>query len=124
MERSLPVSILLTIITCGIYGIYWFIVLTDEINLLSEENDTSGGVAFLLTLVTCGLYGIYWAYRLGIKTGIMKEKRGGGASDDRIVYLILQLCGLAIIVFALAQNEVNNTIIYREARKSMGGYGA
>lgn len=56
MERSLPVSILLTIITCGIYGIYWFIVLTDEVNQHSGEDDTSGGIAFLLTLVTCGIY--------------------------------------------------------------------
>lgn len=116
----MAVSILLTIITCGIYGIYWFIVLTDEINMLSEEDDTSGGIAFLLTLVTCGIYGIYWAYRLGIKTGIMKEKRGGGSSDDRIVYLLLALFGLGIIVYALAQNEINNMIIYKEAQKSVG----
>lgn len=119
MERSLPVSILLTIITCGIYGIYWFIVLTDEVNQMSGEDDTSGGIAFLLTLVTCGIYGIYWAYRLGIKTGIMKEKRGGGSSDDRVAYLLLELFGLGIIVFALAQNEINNTIIYREAIKGL-----
>lgn len=120
MERSLPVSILLTIITCGIYGIYWFIVLTDEVNQHSGEDDTSGGIAFLLTLVTCGIYGIYWAYRMGIKTGIMKEKRGGGSSDDRIVYLILVLFGLGIIVYALAQNEINNTLIYKEAMRDMG----
>ena len=99
MERSLPVSILLTIITCGIYGIYWFIVLTDEVNQHSGEDDTSGGIAFLLTLVTCGIYGIYWAYRMG---------------------MILELFGLGIIVYALAQNEINNTLIYKEAMRDMG----
>lgn len=100
--------------------IYWFIVLTDEVNQHSGEDDTSGGIAFLLTLVTCGIYGIYWAYRMGIKTGIMKEKRGSGSSDDRIVYLILELFGLGIIVYALAQNEINNTLIYKEAMRDMG----
>ena len=52
--------------TCGIYGIYWFIVLTDDARLASgDQQAPSGGIAFLLTLVTCGIYGIYWAYKMG-----------------------------------------------------------
>lgn len=37
-----------------------------------------------------------------------------------IVYLILELFGLGIIVYALAQNEINNTLIYKEAMRDMG----
>ena len=35
-ERNVGVSILLSIITCGIYAIYWFIVLTDEAKEASD----------------------------------------------------------------------------------------
>lgn len=63
-ERNIAVAIILTIVTCGIYGIYWFIVLTDDARLASgDQQAPSGGIAFLLTLVTCGIYGIYWHIR-------------------------------------------------------------
>ena len=63
MNRSIVVSIILSIVTCGIYGIYWFVKLNDELNAAAgKQNATSGGVAVLLTLVTCGIYGFYWAY--------------------------------------------------------------
>ena len=48
-KRNLAVSIILTIVTCGIYGIYWFIVMTDDTkNVSGDINGASGGVAFLL----------------------------------------------------------------------------
>lgn len=49
--------ILLTIVTCGIYGLYWFVCITDDTNEMSGENELAGGgMALLLTLVTCGIY--------------------------------------------------------------------
>ena len=51
-QRNVGLAILFTIFTCGIYGIYWFIKLTDESNELSGMESTSGGVAFLFTVLT------------------------------------------------------------------------
>ena len=74
--RNIAIAIILTIVTCGIYGIYWFIVLTNETNEAAcEPNGTSGGIAFLLTLVTCGIYGFYWAYKQGEKIDKAKNMR-------------------------------------------------
>lgn len=74
-ERNIAVAIVLTIVTCGIYGIYWFIVLTDDTRLASgDQQAPSGGIAFLLTLITCGIYGIYWAYKMG-KTLVMAKQK-------------------------------------------------
>ena len=65
-QRNIAVCIILSIVTCGIYGIYWFIVLSNDTNTVSNaQNATSGGVAFLLSLVTCNIYGLYWAYKQG-----------------------------------------------------------
>lgn len=110
-KRSIPVSIILSIITCGIYGIYWFVCLTNEVNTLSNrEGDTSGGVAFLLTLITCGIYGIYWAYKMGEKLEQARTNRGMQPGNSSIVYLLLQLFGLGIIGYALMQSEINTLI--------------
>ena len=47
-KRNLAVSIILTIVTCGIYGIYWFIVMTDDTkNVSGDINGASGGGAFM-----------------------------------------------------------------------------
>jgi len=106
-QRNIAVCIILSIITCGIYGIYWFICLTNDTNTVANEPGTSGGVAFILTIITCGIYGLYWAYKCGEKLDKAKTDRGMAASNGGILYLILFLFG-GIIAYALIQNELNN----------------
>ena len=106
-QRSIAVCIILSIITCGIYGIYWFIVLTDDANTASGTAGTTGGIAFLLSLVTCGIYGLYWMYKQGEKIDTAKTSRGQSSSNTGILYLILAILGLGIVSYALMQNELN-----------------
>ncbi len=107
-KRSIGLAILLSVITCGIFGIYWFIVLTDDTNVAAnDQQGTSGGVAFLLTLVTCGIYGYYWAYKQGEKLDYAKQARNVPSSNSNILYLILQIFGLGIIGYALMQDNLN-----------------
>lgn len=107
-QRSIPVCIILTIVTCGIYGIYWFICLSNDANTASNTFGTSGGMAFLLSLITCNIYGIYWAYKQGEKIDAAKRNRGISSSNSGILYLILVLFGLGIVAYALMQNELND----------------
>lgn len=106
-KREIPIAIILTIITCGIYGIYWFITMTDDANKVSGENDTSGAVAFLLSLVTCGIYGIYWYWKMGQKLYTAGQKNGVQIQDNSILYLILGIVGFGIISECLIQNDLN-----------------
>lgn len=107
-QRSIPVCIILSIVTCGIYGIYWFICLANDTNTVSgEQNATSGGIAYLLGLVTCGIYFWYWAFKQGEKIDAAKNSRGMASSNSGILYLILCLFGLSIVAWALMQNELN-----------------
>ena len=82
--------ILLTIVTCGIYGLYWFVCITDDTNEMSGENELAGGgMALLLTLVTCGIYGWYWAYKMGEKVDIIKSRGGMPSSNSGILFVVL-----------------------------------
>ena len=111
-ERNIAVSVLLVFITCGIYGIFWFISLTDDVVKLSngKEYSTSGGKAFLFTLITCGIYGFYWAYKMGVSVNEIKRNRGLAPSDNGILYIVLAVCQLQIVNYCLIQSEVNNAI--------------
>lgn len=110
IKRNIALCIVLSIVTCGIYGIYWMIVLANETNVASghAQDGTSGGIVFLLTLVTCGIYGIYWAYKQGEKINEAKAMRNMPTdSNAGVLYLILEIFGLGIIGYALMQNELN-----------------
>ena len=107
-ERSIATSIVLSIVTCGIYGIYWLIVLNDEVKAAAkDESLPTGGVVFLLTLVTCGIYGIYWSYKIGQLTAKAQADRNMPVKDNSVMYLILSIVGLSIVVYAFVQNDLN-----------------
>ena len=107
-ERNIALCIVFTIISCGIYGIYWFICLTDETNNASNSTGTTGGIAFLLSLVTCGIYTFYWMYKQGEKLDSAKASRGLESSGNSgVIYLILSLFGLGFVSYALMQNDLN-----------------
>ena len=107
-ERNIVVAIILSLVTCGIYSIYWFIVMTDDVNRANQDpNATSGGMAFLFTLITCGIYGIYWYYKMGKSLYEAGQKSGIQINDNSILYLILGLFGFGIVSYALIQADLN-----------------
>lgn len=107
-NRNIIVSIILALVTCGIYSIYWFIVMTDDAKKVSNDNNgASGGLAFVLTLVTCGIYGIYWYYKQGQRLYQAGQMYGVDIKDNSILYLILGLFGFGIVSYALIQADLN-----------------
>lgn len=106
-ERNIVVCILLSLITCGIYGIYWFIVMTDESNMVSDDQTASGGTAFLFTIITCGIYFYYWNYKMGQKLHQAGQKYNKPIGDNSIVYLLLSIFGLGIINYCIIQSDLN-----------------
>ena len=116
-QRNIAVAIILSIVTCGIYGIYWLIKVVDEINeAAGEPNGTSGVMVFLLSLVTCGIYMFYWLYKAGEKLNAAKSARGLPTdSSAGIIYLVLAIFGLSIVSYALIQSELNKIAAYHGA---------
>ena len=106
-ERNICKTICLSFLTFGIYGIYWFIKITDEINTLTGNTfDTPGISAFAFTIVTLGIYGIYWAYKMGEK--IDNYKRDNNSRS--MMYALLTIFGLNIIVYSLIQDVINKCV--------------
>ena len=106
-QRSIAIAIILTIVTCGIYGLYWMVQLNNDINTLAEEdNATSGGKVILLSIITCGIYSIYWNFKMGERVDRIK----GSDGSSHILYLILCIIGLGIVNFALMQDTINKNL--------------
>ena len=92
-ERNIAVAIILTIVTCGIYGIIWIMQINDDVKEL--------------TIITCGIYGIYWAYQVAKLLEKAGQNKNIQISDNSILYIILCLLGLSIVNYALMQNDLN-----------------
>jgi len=106
-ERNLALAIILTIITCGLYGIYWQVKVNDEALELSDEKGPSGIVVILLSILTCSIYSLFWAYKMGVCTDKMKNTPNGNTG---LLYIILTLFGFGIVNMALTQDAINNKV--------------
>ncbi len=108
-KRSIGLAIVLSIVTCGIYGIYWFVCLVNELNVAADDKEApSGGIVFLLSIITCSIYLLYWMYKAGERVNKAKALRGVPAdSSTGVIYLLLTLFGFSIVSYALIQNELN-----------------
>lgn len=101
-KRNVVLCILFSIITVGIYGIYWYVCLTNDTNKLSKYKTAGGVAAIFFTIITVGIYGFYWYFMLGKKVGDFD-----GGSSNGVLYLILSLFGLGFISQILAQGALN-----------------
>ncbi len=106
-QRNIAVCIILSIVTCGIYGLYWLVCLTNDTNTAAGTEGTSGGMVLLLTIVTCNIYSLYWGYKQGEKIDMAKQKKGMPSSNSTVLYLLLCLF-VPVVAWALMQNELNN----------------
>lgn len=108
-ERNIVLCIIFSIITCGIYGLYWLAKLNDEAK--DSANDTSGfsgGVVVLLSIVTCGIYQYYWFFKIGKIMNTAGDCKGVSIEDRSITYLIVGILGFGIVNYCLIQNDLNN----------------
>ena len=67
-KRSIVAGILLSLVTFGIYGLYWQYKQMATLNAWLERNEYSFWLWFFLSIITCGIFGIYYEYKMA--TGI------------------------------------------------------
>ena len=107
-KREIVVAVILSIVTCGIYGLIWFINIINDLNVAAQTpEDKSAGIIILLTIVTCGIYGYIWLYKAGEKVDKIRGFNGEAPQSSSLLYLLLCIFGLSIVVYCLIQSELN-----------------
>jgi len=105
-HRSIALAIIFSIITCGIYTLYWLYKMNDNINQLAgDDNATSGGLVILFSIITCGIYSWYWYYKMGQKMDTVS-----GTDSNKILFIVFAIIGLGIVNLAIMQDFVNKEI--------------
>ena len=117
-QRSVATCVILSIVTCGIYAIYWMYKIAEGFdNTPTQERvGTTPGITILLMLVTCGIYAIYCYYIWGRATAEIAARYGQRSEDKSILYILLAIFGLSLVNDALIQSDFNTWL-------SSGQYG-
>ena len=98
-DRSLIAYIVLTLITCGIYGYYFIYTVARDVNIACDDDDeeTAGlGMFILLSILTCGIYGYYWEYKLGNRLAKNAPAYGLTIQEDGTTILLWRVLGMLI----------------------------
>ncbi len=107
-QRSIPVFILLSIVTCGIYTLVWY---WSAMNELYRAGGKSIGnldpvVQFILLFFYVG--GIFFAINADDNLNEVRAQKGLPRQENKVLYVILEVLGLGLITCALVQNEMNH----------------
>ena len=106
--RSVPMLVLLSIVTCGIYYLYWIYKTTDEIKNFMEREDINPALELILVLVTCNIYSLYWYYKYGKIVYLeMTAKAGMDNSEDSTVLLVILGLLVYVAAGAIMQDKLN-----------------
>lgn len=101
-----PLMVLgLTIITCGLYGLYWIYLMTKELQENLEKPDLNP----VLELVLCFIpfYVFYWVYKVSLLIDDARVKAGLAKDDKAIINVALMVCCLGIVSMYLMQASIN-----------------
>ena len=111
-KLSLLSMVLLSCITCGIYGVYWITKLADIVHTLVGRSTTaSGGKLILYNIITCGFYGLFFYYNMAKSLNEAKDQRsmpGKRISEGAcILFMLVPFLGLVSLNWIIsAVNEI------------------
>ena len=101
-QRNIVTAIILSIVTCGIYGIYWAVMLAKESVSIKDPSDS--GLLEIVLMLFLPFLGFFLAEKKLYEGCVAK---GIAKSDNSIIYLILGVVGFGIINYCMMQNDLN-----------------
>ena len=105
--RSPIAVILLSLVTCGIYEIYWLFKVSGEINNAAGEERINAPLFFLLGLLCFPLIFV-GMYKIDNEIFDLRSKVGLPANKNFILWLVLCFVGIGSIIFLYqVQTQLN-----------------
>lgn len=103
-KRSVAAVIILSIVTCGIYSLYWHWCAINELHEAGKSSNMEPIIQFLLFFVYVG--GILFGINATENLNAIRRSKGIPEKDDKVLYIVLYII-FPIAAMALIQNEMN-----------------
>ena len=109
-KRNIGIYVLLSIVTCGVFSIYWIYCIGNDLYRLNGE-ESKAGTDILLGFVTCGFYFFYVYYMYGKKLNDIRIKYGASPKDDSVILVVFAIFTGGIVSECILQHSLNEEII-------------
>jgi hypothetical protein len=111
-ERNSALVVVLTLVTCGAYGLYWVFKTSDELKQATGDSTINPALDLLLSLVTCGLWSWYVQFRDAQIAHRFVSTRDASHKDQSQMILILNVATFVVgvtglLAMFLTQEELN-----------------
>lgn len=105
-KREPFLVLLFSMLSCGIYYLYWIYQITKELGEYLQNGNNPG--LELLLCILCFPYGIYWLYKMGKQIEEAQYKSGKvNTTDNSILYVVLSIFGFGIVAALIMQSSIN-----------------
>lgn len=109
---SIPLYLIVTLLTCGLFNLYWNFRQMQACNELVGRSTFSWLAWFCFSLLTCGIYHLYYQYKMGSVIVEIQQKRGVPVSEALpVVSILLTFFGLSIAADVIHQHEINKLCV-------------
>ena len=105
-KRSIVSVILFSIITCGIYGLYWMYQVAKELQLATGKSQFSPAIILVLGLFVSPVGFVLLAMECNDRLNDIRAAKGMPPADNMVLWVVLGIL-LPIVQVALIQNEIN-----------------
>ena len=105
---NIPLYLILTILTCGIFNLYWNYRQMEACNALLNRREFSFWIWLLLAILTCGIYHIFYQYKMGAAIVEIQHLMNRDLFDKLpLISVFVTIIGLSIVVDCIHQQEIN-----------------
>ena len=105
---NIPLYLILTILTCGFFNLYWNHRQMETCNLLLNRREFSFWIWLLFVILTCGIYHIFYQYKMGAAIVEIQHLMNQELFDKLpLLSVIITILGFSIVVDCIHQNEIN-----------------
>jgi hypothetical protein len=110
-DLSIPLYLILTLITCGLFNLYWNFKQMEACNLLLDREEFKFVFWLLFSILTCGLYHIFYQYKMGAAIVEIQQNKSKAVFESLpILSCLVTVFGLSIVVDCIHQHEINKII--------------
>jgi len=111
-HANIALYLLLTILTLGLFNLYWNWRQMQACNDLLERDEFSFLVWLLLVVVTCGIYHLFYQYKMGAAINEIQERRDLLVTDGLpVLSVVAAILGVGVVADCIHQYEINKIVV-------------
>ena len=109
---SIPLYLIVTLLTCGLFNLYWNYLQMEACNDLLKRTEFKFGYWVLFSFLTCGIYHIFYQYKMGSALVEIQSNYNKSLFDGLpVISVVVTVLGLSIVVDCIHQHEINKLLV-------------